>query len=82
MQTCSTFQATRTTKHNRPKLGFYPENIGRFQFVHVDLVGPTEKDSGSFNYIQNIRDRSTGFLATAPIVDKKAETVRDAFIQN
>ena len=82
VQTCSTCQATRTTRHNRPKLGFYPENIERFQFVHVDLVGPIEKDSGTFNYILTMRDRSTGFLATAPIVDKKAETVRDAFIQN
>ena len=82
VQTCSTCQATRTTRHNRPKLGFYPKNIERFQFVHLDLVGPIEKHSGSFNYILTMRDRSTGFLATAPIVDKKAETVRDAFIQN
>ena len=82
VQSCFTCQATRTTRHNRPKIGFYPANIERFQFVHLDLIGPIEKDTGSYNYILTMRDRSTGFLATVPIIDKKAETVRDAFIQN
>ena len=52
------------------------------KFLLLDLISPIEKDSGSFTYTLKTRDRSTCFLATVPIVDKKADIVKDVFVQN
>ena len=80
-KTCVDCQATKVTRYNRPRLGFFPEKNERFQYVHMDLVGPLRTTSEENRYILTAKDRGTGFLVTAPIKDKKAETVRNAFIQ-
>ena len=82
VKTCVVCQATKVTRHNRPKIGFYPSNSERFQYVHMDLVGPLSIESEENRYILTAKDRSTGFLVTTPIKNKKAETVRKAFIQS
>ena len=82
VKTCVDCQATKVFRHNRPKIGLYPNNSDRFQFVHVDLMGPMSVVSENKKYILTVKDRGTGYLVTAPITDKKAETVRNAFIQS
>ena len=38
--------------------------------------------SDNNKYVLTMKDRGTGYLVTAPIPDKKAQTVRDAFVQH
>jgi len=78
---CITCQQTKVARHNRPNIGFFPNNIERFQFVHMDLIGPLDESIG-FKYVMVIKDRATAFLVTAPLPDKCALTCRDAFMQN
>ena len=82
VRTCIECQAVKVTRYNRPKLGFYPNQTERFQFIHVDLIGPMEVSSNDNKYVLTLKDRGTGYLVTAPIPDKKAQTVRDAFMQH
>ena len=78
---CATCQQTKVSRHNRPKIGFFPNNTQRFQFLHLDLIGPLDR-SMHYQYVLMIKDRATGLLVTAPIPDKTALTVRNAFIQH
>ena len=81
VKSCVVCQATKVTRYNRPKIGFFPDNTERFQFVHIDLVGPLNEVSWNNKFILTAKDRATGFLVTMPITDKKAVTVRNAFFQ-
>ena len=82
VRSCVTCQTTKVKRHNKPSIGFFPRETQRFQFVHLDLMGPLNVESGVFQYILTAKDRASGFLVTVPLVNKKASTVRDAFLQN
>ena len=82
VKTCLQCQAIKVIRHNRPKIGFFPEATTRFNFVHIDLIGPMNVVSNNCRYVLTMKDRGTGFLVTAPIPDKKAITVRNAFVQS
>ena len=79
VKSCVVCQATKVTRYNRQKIGFFLDNTERFQFDHIDLVGPLNESSCNNKYILTIKDRATGFLVTMPITDKKALTVWNAF---
>ena len=81
-KSCIDCQAIKVIRHNRPKIGFFPEKTQRLNFVHIDLIGPMDVVSNNCRYVLTIKDRGTGFLVAAPIPDKKAMTVRDAFVQS
>ena len=78
---CAVCQQTKVPRHNRPNIGFFPHNTQRYQFLHMDLLGPLD-ESMTFKYVLLVKDRATGFLVTAPLPDKSAMTVRNAFMQN
>ena len=82
VKTCPECQANKVHKYNKPTIGLYPSNTDRFQFLHLDLMGPFNIISNQNKYILTIKDRGTGFLVAAPIQNKKAETVREAFMQS
>ena len=75
-KSCAECQAAKVLRHNRPKLGIYPKNTERFQFIHLDLIGPMNVISDNNKYIITIKVRGTRFLVTVPLPDKKAETVK------
>ena len=81
-RTCMDCQAIKIVRHNRPNIGFYPEKTKRLNFIHIDLVGPMSEVSNNCRYILTMKDRGTGFLVTAPIPNKKAIIIRDAFLQS
>ena len=81
-KSCIDCQAIKVIRHNRPKIGFFPEKTQRLNFFHIDLIGPMDVVSNNCRYILTIKDRGTGFLVATPIPDKKAMTVRDAFVQS
>ena len=82
VKTCIECQAAKVVRHNKPKIGFYPSFTERFQFVHMDLVGPLNITSEDNKYILTAKDRGTGYLVTVPIKDKRAQTIRNAFVQS
>ena len=81
-RSCIECQVVKISRYNKPKLGFYPNKSERLQFVHMDLVGPMEEASDGNKYILTAKDRGTGFLVTVPIPNKRAVTVRNAFVQH
>ena len=81
-RSCIECQAIKVTRHNKPKFGFFPVKTERFQFVHMDTVGPMDVASEDNKFILTMKDRGTSFLVTAPIPNKRAETIRNAFIQH
>ena len=81
-RSCVECQAVKVIRHNRPKIVFFPQQTERFQFVHIDTVGPMDVTSENNKYVLTIKDRGTCFLVTVPIPNKRAETVRNAFIQH
>ena len=82
VKTCFQCQAVKVIRHNRPKIGFFPETTTRLSFVHMDLIGPMNVVSNNCRYVLTIKDRGTGFLVATPIPDKRAITVRNAFMQS
>ena len=61
---------------------FFYQRTERFQFVHIDTVGPMDVTSENNKYVLTIKDWGTCFLVTVPIQNKRAQTVRNAFIQH
>ena len=53
----------------------------RFQYVHIDLVGPLPPSNG-FSYIFTCVDRYTRWPVATPIRDISAETVAKSFIES
>ena len=78
---CPKCQRNKTTRHNRQRLSNFPNEPGRLNIVHLDLVGPLPNNA-CFQYIITMRDRNTGFLCTAPLPDKTTESVIYAIEQN
>ena len=68
---CTESQATRVTRHSCPRIGFYPNKTERFQFIHVDLIGPMNITYENNKSILTIKDRWTKFLVTVSIIDIK-----------
>ena len=77
---CPRCQQNKITKHNRQRLHQFPDNKGRMNTIHLDLVGPLP-NSGNYPYIFTMRDRNTGFLITAPIRSKVSEGIIRTFEQ-
>ena len=80
VKTCVECQAVKIIRHNWPN--FFSNQTRRFQFVHIDLVGLMDLASNNNRYILTMKDRRRSYLVTAQIPDKRALTVRDAFVQS
>ena len=54
---------------------------GRFDHVHIDLVGPLQESQG-FKYLVMVKDRFTHWPEAIPIRDIEARTVAKAYVTN
>ena len=72
----------KVAKLKKPKIEFYPNKTKRFQFLHIDLVGPLDVASVNHNYVLTIKARWTDFLVTTPVPDKNVDTIRNTFVQS
>lgn len=77
-KTCPTCQKCKVSRHCRQKLQFFPAGFRRLSAVHVDLMGPLPVSDDYSKYVLTMRDRETGFLTTAALIDKTASSVVSA----
>ena len=77
---CPECQKNKITRHNRQRLHQFPENKGRMNIIHIDLVGPLP-NINNFPYILTMRDRNSGFLVATALRSKVSEGVVRAIEQ-
>ena len=75
---CGKCQSCKISRHNRASLVNYPGNNERLQVLHLDVVTLTPSDGN--RYVLTMRDRGTGLICAAPLRDKTAESVKNAFL--
>ncbi|KHJ39838.1 integrase core domain protein [Trichuris suis] len=78
---CLACQRSKVTKHTIAPLQPFPQPNGRFEHIHLDLVGPLPVSDG-YRYLLTCIDRFTRWPEAIPIVDTSAETVANAFVNS
>lgn len=78
-RSCITCQKSKVHRHTITPFAKFPPVTGRFEHVHLDLVGPFPHSNG-FTYLLTCVDRFTRWPEAAPIPDMTAATVTQAFV--
>lgn len=75
---CTACQKAKTHRHTLPPFGSFA-NAGRFEHVHVDIVGPLPESRG-YRYVLTAIDRATNWPEVIPLHNIEAQTVAQAFV--
>ena len=78
-KTCIPCQRAKVTRHVAAPIGKFSDTDGRFEHVHLDIVGPLPGSLG-FKYCVTAVDRFTRWPEAIPVTDIEAATVARAFI--
>lgn len=87
---CLPCQSSKVTRHTKSTVqDFVLPVSARFQYVHIDLVGPlppvtdpNRPNSPPYQYLLTIIDRATRWIEACPLTDITAASVARAFVEN
>ena len=80
-KSCIPCQKSKVTRHTKSPLGEFLKPSGRFQEVHIDIVGPLPPSNGN-TYCLTCVDRYTNWMEAIPLENIYAETISKAFYNN
>lgn len=79
--TCLACQKQKITRHTRSTVNQIPIPPGRFQHIHIDIVGRLTPSNG-YMYVLTIVDRFSRWPEAYPMPDMSAKTVAKTFVTN
>lgn len=78
-KTCVHCQKIKVTRHTISRFGEF-QRVDRFEYVHLDLVGPLPTSQG-YRYLLTLIDRTTRWPEAFPLKDFSADAVAKAFYE-
>lgn len=79
-KSCLSCQKSKTHRHTKTELTRFNIPSGRFEHIHIDIVGPLPPSNGCTNILTTV-DRFTRWPEAYPIQDMSAATVAKVFIE-
>jgi len=80
-QACLQCQKAKITRHNKAPIGHFKVPSGRFEHIHVDIIGPMPISKGC-RYCLTIVDRFSRWPEAIPLPDISANTVATVIFTN
>ena len=81
VKSCLKCQIAKINRHTHPPVGRFTGSPGRFEHVHIDVVGPLPVCK-SYTHLLTIVDRNTRWMEAIPICDTSANTIARALVYN
>lgn len=80
-RTCTDCQQSKVSRHVRQAPGRFVAPDGRFNHVHIDIVGPLPAQNG-FSYCLTMIDRFSRWVEAVPLREISAQAVAEAFFDS
>ena len=80
VKTCHPCQLAKQSPTVNPGIGHFPVPDRRFEYIHIDTVGPLPESQGH-RYLLSVLDRCSRWIEAFPLIRGTSEEVCQAFIQ-